>query len=187
MAPRRNCEPTPQSRKGGTGNPPPTAAGRFPSLPAESPEGRVVAKGNPAQASAVTSTQRLGQTLTGLDRIRAAARRDKDLRFSSLLHHLTPGLLLQAYRALRRSAYRDRVHFCGICGFETADAILWQRTLLDMPEDEHEYRRSLVPARVAGQARVVNVRRECRLSLAPASRISGFAALIGLLGGENPP
>jgi len=63
-----------------------------------------VAKGNPGHAPTVTSNQRLGQALSGLDRIRAAARQDKDLRFTNLMHHLTPELLHRAFRALRRSA-----------------------------------------------------------------------------------
>jgi hypothetical protein len=35
----------------------------------------------------VTCTQRQEQTLSGLERIRAAAAKDKNLRFTSLMHH----------------------------------------------------------------------------------------------------
>ncbi len=39
-----------------------------------------------------------------LDRIREAAERDKNLRFTSLMHHITEDLLLSAYITLNRSA-----------------------------------------------------------------------------------
>jgi len=42
--------------------------------------------------------------LIGLDRIREAARRDKNLRFTSLMHHITIDLLREAYKALKRNA-----------------------------------------------------------------------------------
>jgi len=42
--------------------------------------------------------------LSGLDRIREAARRDKNLRFTSLMHHITIELLREAYKALKRDA-----------------------------------------------------------------------------------
>src|SRR5208283_952718 len=37
-------------------------------------------------------------------RVREAARKDGKARFTSLLHHITPGFLLDAYEALKRSA-----------------------------------------------------------------------------------
>jgi RNA-directed DNA polymerase len=42
--------------------------------------------------------------LNRLDRIREAAERDKNLRFTSLMHHITEDLLLSAYITLNRSA-----------------------------------------------------------------------------------
>jgi len=42
--------------------------------------------------------------LNGLDRIREAAVRDRNLRFTNLMHHLTAELLREAYDALRRNA-----------------------------------------------------------------------------------
>lgn len=42
--------------------------------------------------------------LSGLERVRQAARRDKGARFTSLMHHLTLGMLEDAYRSLKRSA-----------------------------------------------------------------------------------
>jgi len=42
--------------------------------------------------------------LNGLDRIREAAARDRNLRFTSLMHHITEELLRDAYGALKRDA-----------------------------------------------------------------------------------
>jgi len=42
--------------------------------------------------------------LNGLDRIREVAARDKSLRFTNLMHHITPELLREAYCELRRDA-----------------------------------------------------------------------------------
>lgn len=42
--------------------------------------------------------------MIGLDRIRSAAKRDKTLRFTNLLHHITIDLLRDAYYALKRDA-----------------------------------------------------------------------------------
>src|SRR5437868_3070565 len=41
---------------------------------------------------------------SGLDRVREVARRDKDARFTALLHHVTPGLLLRSFGGLRKDA-----------------------------------------------------------------------------------
>ncbi|MDO9125166.1 MAG: reverse transcriptase domain-containing protein, partial [Deltaproteobacteria bacterium] len=42
--------------------------------------------------------------MNGLDRIREAATRDGNLRFTNLMHHLTAELLREAYEALKRNA-----------------------------------------------------------------------------------
>jgi retron-type reverse transcriptase len=42
--------------------------------------------------------------LIGLDRIREAAKREKDLRFNNLMHHITTDLLREAYEALKKDA-----------------------------------------------------------------------------------
>jgi RNA-directed DNA polymerase len=52
----------------------------------------------------VTWTQRQEKTLNGLDRIRRAARRDKNLRFTNLMHHITVDMLRASYYALKRNA-----------------------------------------------------------------------------------
>ncbi len=42
--------------------------------------------------------------MSGLERIREAARRDRTLRFNNLMHQITPELLQEAYKALKRNA-----------------------------------------------------------------------------------
>ena len=72
--------------------------------PAEMMEGRGIAEGN-ADKFTVPPTQG-GEygTLTGLEGIRKAARRDKGSRFTALLHHITPSLLVESFYALKRQA-----------------------------------------------------------------------------------
>ena len=61
-------------------------------------------KGNSEETTA-NYTQGQEVALSGLDRIREAARRDKNLRFNNnLMHHITPELLHEAYEALKRDA-----------------------------------------------------------------------------------
>jgi group II intron reverse transcriptase/maturase len=69
----------------------------------ESVEGRGSTKGN-VQQSAACRTQRREGASTGLAGVRAAARRDKEVRFTALLHHVTPELLQESFRALNRAA-----------------------------------------------------------------------------------
>ncbi|BCR05054.1 group II intron reverse transcriptase/maturase [Desulfuromonas versatilis] len=71
--------------------------------PAESVEKRPSAKGNPIQAT-VTGTQRSEATSSGLARVREAAKRDKELRFTNLLHHISVEQLHAAYLTLNRGA-----------------------------------------------------------------------------------
>ena len=61
------------------------------------------AKGNLVHTT-VTSTQGLESASSGLDRVREAAKRDKDLRFTNLLHHIDIERLHGAYRALNHKA-----------------------------------------------------------------------------------
>lgn len=42
--------------------------------------------------------------MSGLNRIREAARRDKSLRFNNLMHYITPEFLKDAYKALKKNA-----------------------------------------------------------------------------------
>jgi len=71
--------------------------------PVEFVEKRPPAKGNPEQTT-VTGTQRPEAASSGLDRVREAAKRDKELRFTNLLHHITLERLHNAYKGLNPKA-----------------------------------------------------------------------------------
>jgi group II intron reverse transcriptase/maturase len=70
---------------------------------ADSVEGRRSTAENLKQRNA-NRAQKRGDAPNGLQRVREAARRDKTTRFTTLLHHVTPKLLEEAYRGLKRSA-----------------------------------------------------------------------------------
>jgi RNA-directed DNA polymerase len=72
-------------------------------LPAEIVEGRASPKENGGQATAVRTPSR-GAASSRLDGVRQAARQDKKVRFTALLHHITVDLLKQSYTALARDA-----------------------------------------------------------------------------------
>lgn len=79
---------------------PPNNAGQS---AAEVVEGRGLAKGN--AASKTRPGPRAGQGASNaLDRVREVARRDKEARFTALLHHVDVDLLRAAYRALNPQA-----------------------------------------------------------------------------------
>jgi RNA-directed DNA polymerase len=70
---------------------------------AEAVEGRGLAKGN--TDSPTRPGPRPGHGVpSGLDRVREVARRDKDTRFTALLHHVDLDRLRAAYRALNPKA-----------------------------------------------------------------------------------
>jgi group II intron reverse transcriptase/maturase len=66
-------------------------------------EGRPATKGNLLQTT-VTGAQYPEPTLSGLERIRQVARREGELRFTSLYHHITPALLMEAFASLKKMA-----------------------------------------------------------------------------------
>ena len=71
---------------------------------AEAVEGRGVAKGNSLERNACRTQSREGAP-SALERVRDAARRDRKLRFTALLHHVyAVERLRQAYYALKREA-----------------------------------------------------------------------------------
>jgi RNA-directed DNA polymerase len=103
----------------GRGREPSTHADRKsdgPVVPAKPPNNAVpagaaaeaVEESGPAEGNAASETRpgrRAGQGgSSDLDRVREAARRDKEARFTALLHHITPGRLLGAYRAINPKA-----------------------------------------------------------------------------------
>lgn len=69
-------------------------------------EERRLANGNLKEATAPRTQNRDQRASTGLQRVRDAARRDPKCRFTSLLHHITPDLLLDSYHRLKRAASR---------------------------------------------------------------------------------
>jgi|SRR5215469_1183336 len=73
-------------------------------LPAEMVERRGEAEGNAEQAPACRTLSRTVSASTGLRRVRETARRNRRLRFTALLHHITPQLLVDSFYSLRRNA-----------------------------------------------------------------------------------
>lgn len=71
--------------------------------PAEAVEGRGVAKGK-AQQSPMHPTQSGESVLTGLERLGEAARQVEPMKFTALLHHITPSLLVESFYDLKRQA-----------------------------------------------------------------------------------
>jgi len=71
--------------------------------PAEIVEGRASPKENGDQTTAVRILSR-GAASSRLDAVRRAARQDKKVQFTALLHHITVDLLRQSYIALKRDA-----------------------------------------------------------------------------------
>jgi Retron-type reverse transcriptase len=72
--------------------------------PAEAMEGRGVAKGNTDEFPVSRTQSRKHDTSTGLEGIREIARRERKLKFTALLHHVTPSLLVESFYALRKQA-----------------------------------------------------------------------------------
>ena len=66
-------------------------------------EGRQPTKENIGQATAPRTQSRISE-LSDLHGVREVARKDKQMRFSALLHHVTVGLLRNSYLALKRDA-----------------------------------------------------------------------------------
>ncbi|MBA3969165.1 MAG: group II intron reverse transcriptase/maturase [Gemmatimonadetes bacterium] len=71
--------------------------------PAESEEGKTLVKENTHQSS-TSSTQSEIRVSQGLAGVRKAARECKEMKFTTLLHHLTIGLLREGFFALKRRA-----------------------------------------------------------------------------------
>lgn len=72
--------------------------------PAESMEERGVVSGNPEEATAARAQNRDKPASKGLQGVREAARRDRQCRFTALLHHITPELLRDSFYKLSRKA-----------------------------------------------------------------------------------
>lgn len=71
---------------------------------AEQVEGRDLTKGNPRQLNTSRAQSRVS-VQSALERIRQAAVKDKELRFTSLMHHIyNPDTLRAAYLSLKKAA-----------------------------------------------------------------------------------
>jgi len=71
--------------------------------PAEHVEGRALTKRNTMETTAARTQGRLTASY-GLDGVRRKAEEEKDVRFTALLHHVTPLLLKRSYMGLKRKA-----------------------------------------------------------------------------------
>src|SRR5262245_28159741 len=71
--------------------------------PAEAMEGRPSTEGNSGQ-TATSPTQSGTDVSPGLQRVPEVARRDKDARFTTLLHHLDVPLLIRSFYPLKSEA-----------------------------------------------------------------------------------
>ncbi len=95
---------------------------------AESVEQRGLAEGNTREAP-TAETQGSGKVSRGLVGVREAARRDKRLQFTALLHHIDVPLLWSSYEKLKRAAAP------GVDGVRWTD---YQEGLLERLTDLHD-------------------------------------------------
>ena len=65
-------------------------------------EGR--SQGNTVQDSALRTQSRTSCASTDLEGVREAASRNRRLRFTALMHHITPQLLVESFYSLKRNA-----------------------------------------------------------------------------------
>jgi RNA-directed DNA polymerase len=72
--------------------------------PAEMVEGRSAVKGNAERVSAPRTQSRTSCASMGLGGVREAAHRDRRLRFTALMHHITPQLLVDSFYSLQKNA-----------------------------------------------------------------------------------
>lgn len=70
----------------------------------EEPEGRGPAKGNAHQPTTSRAQDRTQDVPEGLERVRRAARKDEELQFTTLLHHVSEDRLRQSLRRLKKHA-----------------------------------------------------------------------------------
>src|SRR5271167_2814192 len=89
---------------------------------AEVVEGRGLPEGN--TASETRSGRSAGEGVSSeLDRVRQVARKDRDVRFTALLHHVTVDRLREAYRAISPNAAAG------------VDGVTWRDYGLDLEEN----------------------------------------------------
>lgn len=71
---------------------------------AESVEERGLTKGNVIRQNTPRTQSRNKEVSSALDRVREAAKRDKNGRFTALLHHVTIAQLRKAFLSIRKNA-----------------------------------------------------------------------------------
>ncbi len=71
---------------------------------AEIVEGRELTKGNAIQLNTHRTQGRNNAVSNGLERIRCAAKQNKDIKFTALMHHITIDRLRNAFLAVKRNA-----------------------------------------------------------------------------------
>lgn len=101
------------------------------SSPAEKVEGRGIAKRNADESPASRTLSRNHDALTGLKGIRETAKRDRKCRFTALLHHVTPSLLVESFYALRKQSAAG------------VDGMTWQAYENQLYERVHDLHREI--------------------------------------------
>jgi RNA-directed DNA polymerase len=71
--------------------------------PTEDREGRRATKRNAKQSPAPRTQSRTGASM-GLDGVREVACKSKEGRFTALMHHITPDLLIESFMQLKHAA-----------------------------------------------------------------------------------
>ena len=89
--------------------------------PKEAVEERPLAKENAEQSNSYRTLSRESEP-SGLDRVREAARRDKGLRFTALLHHVSIERLRSSYQSLKKLAAAG------------VDGVTWEEYGVDLEE-----------------------------------------------------
>ena len=128
--------------------------------PAESVEQRSLAEGN-TRRTPTAETQGLGKVSRGLEGVREAARRDKQLQFTALLHHIDVALLWASYEQLKGTAAP------GVDGVRWTD---YQEGLLERLTDLHDRLHK-------GSYRALPSKRACIAKEDGSERKLGIAAL----------
>jgi RNA-directed DNA polymerase len=130
--------------------------------PAEGMEGRRPTKENTGQRAA-SQMQSWGNALARLHRVREAAKREKQLRFTALLHHVSVTLLTNSFYALKRGAAPG------------VDGLTWQEYETDLDKRLEE-----LHSRVhRGTYRALPSKRACIPKPDGRQRPLGIAALEG--------
>src|SRR3954452_3476361 len=140
--------------------------------PAEMVEGRSAAKGNAEQTPASRTQSRTSCASTGLEGVRQAARRNRPLRFTALMHHITPQLLVDSFDSLHRNAAAG------------VDGVTWREYEKILPQRVAELHRAVhvgayratpsrrvyIPRRMGDNARWGSPQSRTRLCSRPSSR-----------------